>query len=80
MYIYNNNIKSLSLTIKSEVPNFNPDINIYIYNISSSKINKIFFSKGKHIYFLKNLEESIFYIDNILNMQNIMEILKLKIL
>ena len=80
MYIYNNNIKSLSLTIKSELPNFNPDINIHIYNISSSKINKIFFSKGKHIYFLKNLEESIFYIDNILNMQNIMEILKLKIL
>ena len=66
--IYNNNEEVIPVTIKSVNQNLNPNINIDIKYVSLIKENYLLFSEGKHMLFYQSIDDSILYIDNILNM------------
>ena len=70
VYIINNKNKTLPIRIKSIDPISNPNIHFVSYYYKSIEENKIYFVKGKTMYFFESLTDSCFFINNILKRSN----------
>ena len=65
--IWNNKNKTIQIKIRSVDPNLNPGIKNVAKNVESLEINEISFLKGKYMYFVQSLDDSSFYIKNLLS-------------